>query len=190
MILTRLFNNQIVAVVGFSIHFPDRFDCILVVLEINEGILILHYNIPYWTDDFKHFLQIISSGLSIYACNVDLSEIILTSIITRRHATATSTSSRITSSPLSWWSWTSTLAWGRSTSSHPIWLIRRWSWIVSSTLIHTVTTVSFSLFFLVRFCSVLLQRNFTLCNLRVLVMVLFWLFSSLWWMRSLTHFLI
>ena len=166
-----------------SIVSLDSFNCILVMLKVNERIFILHHNIPYRTTSVKHFFQIISSSRSGDTRYVNLSEIFFTSTMWRHPAWT----SRVTSSiAWWWWSWSSTLAWGRSSStSHSVWLRVRWSWI-SSAIIHTVTAISFSLLFFIRFpnVSVLFHFNwFTLLdNLRIFVGVYFGLVC--WWMWS------
>ena len=46
------------------IEFADGFDCILVVLKIDEGILILHHDVSDRTAGVEYFLKVVGSGAS------------------------------------------------------------------------------------------------------------------------------
>ena len=53
----------------------DGVSRILVVIKVDEGVLIFHNNVTNLTALFKHFLEIVSSGASGDASDVNLGEI-------------------------------------------------------------------------------------------------------------------
>ena len=75
LLLTRLFNCQLVAVVSRFIEFADGFYGILVVLKIDERVFILHHDVSDCTAGVEDFFKIIGSGASGDACDINLCEI-------------------------------------------------------------------------------------------------------------------
>ena len=70
-----MLNSQPVSLVGGLVELIDRLCCRVVILEVDEGILVLHDNVSDLATLSEEVFQVVSCCAAGDASNVDLCEV-------------------------------------------------------------------------------------------------------------------